>query len=330
MIANANQELLSPDFMTRLDQLVLVSRKIFAGKMRGERISKRRGESVEFADFRNYVVGDDLRFLDWNIYARLEKLFIKLFLEEEDLHVSLLVDVSRSMDYGDPHKGLYARRVAAAVAYIGLVNFDRISIYTYANGLSGELTGVRGRRLMHKVASFLTNSDYDGASNLAAAGKQFAIRHPQQGIVIVLSDFFEKGGYEEGLRYLLGRKYDLYVLQTLSPEEIEPTLVGDLKLTDLEDDDTAEVTVSRALLQRYRHNLQSYCGGLRDYCTRRGISYLFTSTEVPFDQIVLSYFRKRGFKPVDRDEVHPQLLSSREFQDACPSSAVVMRLIMLA
>jgi uncharacterized protein (DUF58 family) len=289
-----NPSLLDPEFMARLDQLSLVSRKIFAGKMRGERITKRRGESVEFADYRNYVMGDDLRFLDWNIYARLERLFIKLFLQEEDLHVSVLIDVSRSMNWGRPDKGLYARKIAAAIAYIGLINFDRVSLYGYANGLQYELAGVRGRRLMFKAIEFLTRLEYNGASNLAATGKQFAIRHPQPGIVLILSDFFEKGGYEDGLRMLLSRRYDLYAIQVLSPEEIEPDLVGDLKLTDVEDDDTAEVTVGRALLNRYKQNLRAYCEQFKEFCTRRGIAYLFTSTEVPFDQIVLSYFRRRG------------------------------------
>lgn len=287
-------ELLDPEFMNKLDQLELISRKIFAGKMRGERKSKRKGESVEFADYRSYVSGDDLRFLDWNIYARLNSLFIKLFLQEEDLHISLLVDTSKSMDIGDPNKGLYARRVAAAIAYIGLCNFDRISLYAYADGLQYELRGVRGRRLMFKVVDFLTEIQCDGTSNFTAACRQFATRHTQPGIVIMLSDFFEKGGYEAGFRYLLGRKYDLYALQILSPEEIEPTLVGDLQLKDIEDDDLADVTISRALINRYKRNLHAYCGALKDYCGARGINYMFTDTKVPFDHIVLSYFRKRG------------------------------------
>jgi uncharacterized protein (DUF58 family) len=294
MTAQQADQLLDPEFRTRLEQLSLVSRKIFAGKMRGERLSKRKGESAEFADYRNYVVGDDLRFLDWNIYARLDALFLKLFLQEEDLHISILLDVSRSMDWGEPHKGLYARRIAAAIAYIGLVNYDRVSIYAYSNGLQYELSGVRGRRLMFKVIDFLTRAEYDGVSNLGAACKQFAIRHPQPGIVLVLSDFFEKGGFEDGLRYLLGRNYDLYTVQVLSPEEVDPPLVGDLRLTDAEDDDVAEVTISRALINRYKRNLEAYCSHLREYCTRRGVSYLFTTTETPFDQIVLSYFRRRG------------------------------------
>lgn len=287
-------DLLSPDFLAKLDQLSLISRRIFAGRMRGERLTKRRGESVEFADYRNYVSGDDLRFLDWNIYARLERLFIKLFLQEEDLHVSILLDVSKSMDWGDPSKALYAKRIAAAVAYIGLVNFDRVSLYAFSEGILDQLAGVRGRRLMFKVIEFLQRSECAGAGNLAVTGKQFALRHPQPGIVLVISDFFDKSGYESGLRFLRGRHYDLYLLQLLSPEEIDPTMVGDLKLTDIEDDDTAEVTVGRALLNRYKRNLEAYCGGLRDYCTRRDINYLFTSTQVPFDQIILHYFKQRG------------------------------------
>jgi uncharacterized protein (DUF58 family) len=133
--ATESQELLSPEFMAKLDALELISRKIFAGRMKGERRSKRKGESVEFADYRNYVVGDDLRFLDWNIYARLEKLLLKLFMEEEDLSVSVLFDVSRSMDWGSPNKGMYCKRVAAALAYIGLVNYDRVSLYGFNNNL---------------------------------------------------------------------------------------------------------------------------------------------------------------------------------------------------
>ena len=289
-----SDELLDPQFMRRLDQLAIVSRKVFAGKMRGERLTRRRGESVEFADYRNYVVGDDLRFLDWNIYARLNQLFMKLFLQEEDLHVSVLLDCSKSMDWGEPNKWLYARRIAAAIAYIGLVNLDRVSLYTHARGLESRLTGVRGRSMMFKVIEFLVNARSEGYSDLPAAGKEFAIRHPQPGIVLLLSDFYEKAGYAEGLRYLLGRNYDLYAVQILSPEEIDPKIAGDLRLTDVEDDDVAEVTISRALLNRYKRNLQAYCEQLKEYCTRRGISYLFTSTTVPFDQIVLSYFRRRG------------------------------------
>ena len=287
-------ELLDPEFMSRLERLDIVSRKIFAGKTKGERRSKRKGQSVEFADYRNYVVGDDLRFLDWNVYGRLERLFIKLFFEEEDLHVNVLFDVSKSMDFGSPTKALYAKRVAAALAYIGLVNYNRVSLYAFSDRYGPELAGVRGRRLIHQVLGFLSEIDAEGAGNMSAACKRFAIRYPQRGVVLLLSDFMDKGGYEAGLRYLIGRHYDLYAIQILSPEEIDPPLTGDLRLVDAEDDDVAEVTISRALINRYKQNLNAYCQELREFCSKRGVTYLFTSTQVPFDQLVLSYLRRRG------------------------------------
>jgi uncharacterized protein (DUF58 family) len=287
-------DLLDADFMSRLEQLDIVSRKIFAGKMKGERRSKRKGQSVEFADYRNYVVGDDLRFLDWNIYGRLERLFVKLFFEEEDLHVNVLMDLSKSMDFGEPAKSLYARRVAAAIAYIGLVNYNRVSLCAFSDQYGPEMSGVRGRRLIHQVLGYLSDLQPEGMGNMSAACRQFAIRHPQRGVVLVLSDFMDKGGYETGLRYLIGRHYDLYVIQMLSPAEIEPDLNGDLRLRDVEDDDIAEVTISRALINRYKQNLTAYCSQLRDFCTRRGVTYMFTSTAVPFEQLVLNYLRRRG------------------------------------
>lgn len=280
--------------MARLDQLEVLSRKIFAGRMKGERRSKRKGESVEFADYRNYVIGDDLRFLDWNIYARLERLLIKLFLEEEDLNVSVLFDVSRSMDWGDPHKGIYVKRVAAALAYIGLVNYDRVSLYGYSDSLLHEMRAIRGRKLAGQMLDFLRKIPIEGSSNFTAVAKRFALRHKGKGVCIVLSDFMDKGGYSDGMRFLLGRELDLYVIQVLSPEEIDPTLVGDLKLVDVEDEDVAEVTVSRPLLNKYKAMLTGYCTELKNYCTQRGITYLFTNTRVPFDTLVMSYLRQRG------------------------------------
>src|SRR5205809_1555771 len=144
--ADKNSLLLDPTFMARLDQLDVISRKLLAGKMKGERRSKRRGQSVEFADYRNYVVGDDLRFIDWNVYGRLDRLFLKLFLEEEDLSLYVLVDVSKSCDYGDPHKALYLKKVAASLGYIGLVNYNRVNVIAMAEGIVAETGALRGRR----------------------------------------------------------------------------------------------------------------------------------------------------------------------------------------
>ena len=163
--------LLDPQFLARLEQLELSSRKIFQGRMKGERRSKRKGQSVEFADYRNYVVGDDLRFLDWNLYARLDRLFLRLFMEEEDLHVHVLVDNSLSMDFGTPTKLHYARQVAAALGFIGLVNLDRVVVQAFNDRLTQTSPVLRGRRSLWRLLDFLGQVRPAGPSNLARALK---------------------------------------------------------------------------------------------------------------------------------------------------------------
>src|SRR5437879_2665342 len=237
------QPLLDPDFLARLEQLELVSRKIFLGRLKGERRSKRKGQSVEFADYRNYVVGDDLRFLDWNLFARLDRLFIRLFMEEEDLHVYILIDNSLSMDFGVPTKLHYAKQVAAALGFIGLVNMDRVVVEAFNNRLTQSLPAIRGRRSLWRLLDFLSKLEPAGPSDLRQALRTFSIKCSGKGILILLGDFMDKGGYEDALRYLLARQLDTYLIHILSQEEVDPEIVGDLKLVDVEDDDEAEITV---------------------------------------------------------------------------------------
>jgi len=286
--------LLDPQFLARLEQLELVSRKIFLGRMKGERRSKRKGQSVEFADYRNYVVGDDLRFLDWNLYARLDRLFLRLFMEEEDLHFYVLIDNSLSMDFGTPTKLHYAKQIAAALGFIGLVNLDRVVVEAFNERLTQALPAVRGRRSLWRLLDFLGKLEPAGPSDLRESLRTFSLKSSGKGIVVVLSDFMDKGGYEEALRFLITRQMDIYVIQVLSQEELEPEITGDLRLVDVEDDDMAEITVSGPLLRRYKQHLEAYRAALYDFCTRRGVSCLFTSTQVPFDRLVLTYLRQRG------------------------------------
>ncbi len=286
--------LLSSAFMARLDQLDVTSRKLLAGKMKGERRSKRQGQSVEFADYRNYTIGDDLRFIDWNIYARLDKLFLKLFLEEEDLSLYVLVDTSKSNDYGNPNKAHYLKQVAAALGYVGLVNYNRVTVAAMTDRVVADTGAMRGRTKVRQMIDFVSNLPVDGTSDLAAACKRFALANRRKGVCVVLSDFFDKSGYESALKYVAGGNYDLFCVQVLSPQEIDPDLTGDLRLKDLEDGDEAEVSITAPLIKRYKSNLNAYCLGLKDYVTRRGGTYLFTSTAVPFDTLVLNYLRERG------------------------------------
>src|SRR3989442_336271 len=189
--------LLDPEFLTRLEQLELVSRKIFLGRMKGERRSKRKGQSVEFADYRNYVIGDDLRFLDWNLFARLDRLFIRLFMEEEDLHFYVLIDNSLSMDFGSPTKLHYAKQIAAALGFIGLVNLDRVVIEGFNDHLVQSMPAARGRRSVWRLMDFLQKLEPAGPSDLRRALRSFSLKCSGKGIVVVLSDFMDKGGYEE-------------------------------------------------------------------------------------------------------------------------------------
>lgn len=287
-------DLLDAEFMARLDQLDVVSRKVFAGKLKGERRSKRRGSSVEFADYRNYVVGDDLRFIDWNIYGRLDRLFLKLFLEEEDLCLHVVVDTSASMDTGEPSKSWAARRVAAALGYIGLVNYNRVTVTAFNDRIVGQAANLRGRQRLEQMGRLLIDTPDEGGSDLVTAARHLALTRQGRGVMVLVSDFLAKTGYEQALRYLVGNKYDVYALQLLSPQEVDPPLTGDLRLVDVEDLDMSEVTISAPLLKRYKANLESFCGGLREFCRRRGMVYMFTTSDAPFDQLVLNYLRRRG------------------------------------
>ncbi len=285
-------DLLDPKFMARLDSLDLLSRKIVQGKLQGERRSKRRGQSVEFADHRPYVAGDDLRFVDWNVYGRLEQLFLKLFLEEQDLTVHLLVDASASMSMGEPAKGLFAKRLAAALGYVSLVNNNRLTISLFGDGLRVQLPNMRGRNYLRQMAEMLLTAECDGLSDFEKACRDAATSRIGCGVTIVVSDFLFKQGYETALRRLIGAKYDLYVIQILSPQEIAPELAGDLKLLDIEDADAAEITISPALIKYYKRNLAAYCDELRDFCTNRGAVYMQANSADSIESLVLNYLRR--------------------------------------
>jgi uncharacterized protein (DUF58 family) len=287
-------DLLSREFLSRLDSLDVLSRKIFQGKMQGERRSKRRGQSVEFADHRPYAVGDDLRFVDWNTYARLEQLFLKLFLEEQDLTVHVVVDGSLSVGEGDPPKDRAIKKLAAALGYVALVNNNRLTLSAFADGLVAQAENLRGRPRVGRMADFLLAPGPGGGTDFEKACRQLEASRLGSGVMIVISDFLFKAGYEAGLRRLSTPRYDLYAIQVLSPQELKPDLTGDLKLLDVEDAQAAEVTVSAALLRAYQRSLSAWCNGLKDFCTRRGGEYLLASSADPVEAIVLTHLRRRG------------------------------------
>ncbi len=286
--------LLSPQLLAQLERMELVSRKIFRGRMKGERRSRRKGQSVEFADYRGYVPGDDLRFIDWNLYARMDKLFLKLFLEEEDLHFYALIDASSSMEFGDPTKLQFAKQLAASLGFIGLCRADRVKIEALGSSSSNPGPVLRGRSSLWRMMDYLNTIEPGVNAPLHESLREFCLRNSGKGILVLISDLMDKEGYERALRMLVAQQMDVYVIHVLSPEELDPDVTGDLRLVDCEDSDTAEVTISRPLIQKYKQTLASFIDSTREFCNRRGMVYMMSNTSTPMEQIVSGYLRRRG------------------------------------
>jgi uncharacterized protein (DUF58 family) len=280
--------------MAQLERLELVTRKIFRGRMKGERRSKRKGQSVEFADFRGYVPGDDLRSLDWNLFARLDKLIVKLFLEEEDLHFFTLIDASLSMDFGDPTKLQHAKQLAAALGFVGLIRTDRVRIETLGQPVHLRAPVLRGRKSVWRMIDFIEGIQPGETASLADGIKKFCLRNAGKGIVVLISDLMDKNGYEPALRYLVSQRMDVYIIHVLSQEELDPDVKGDLKLVDVEDQDIAEISVSAPLLARYKATLNAFVSGAQEFCSRRGMNYLLANNQTPVKDLIGSYLRRRG------------------------------------
>lgn len=286
--------LLEPATLKKLDALALGARRAFTGASKGEKRSTRRGSSVEFADFRAYNAGDDIRRLDWAAYGRFEKLFLKMFLEEEDLDVTLLLDTSLSMGYGEPSKLLAAQRLAAAVGYIGLKGFDRVGAAGFDRTLHSRFPPARGQGAAQRLFHWLEACSAGGEAELNGPMQRVAATAQRGGLAWVFSDFLLPGGYETGLKILAARGFEVTAVQILSREELEPSLVGDLKLVDAESGAMREVSISARLLQTYKRNLDAHTGGLKTFCRTFGMNYLLVPSDAPPEEVILKMMRGEG------------------------------------
>lgn len=283
-------------FLKTLEHLHMVSRKVFAGNLRAERRTRKVGSGIEFADHRTYARGDDFRYIDWNLYGRLDKLLLRLFEEEEDLHIYILIDVSDSMAIGAPLPKLhYAMQVGAALTYVGLANLDRVAIMPFAGQLIDRLPLSRGKNRIFRVFEFLRSCEIGGQTDLAECMKTFVAQNKRRGLAVVISDFYDPVGFEQGLNTLRYNKFEPFVLQVYDRREADPQLHGDLALVDCETGDTREVTVSRSLLEAYQREHERYCKELEAYCTKYAMAFFRTHTSIPFDELVLRIFRSGGF-----------------------------------
>jgi uncharacterized protein (DUF58 family) len=286
--------LFDAEFMRKLETLRLLARKVFRSPQQGERTTLRRGTSLEFSDYSRYNPGDDFRYIDWNVYSRLDRLFLKVFTAEEDLTVHILLDTSQSMRLGVPPKLDYARRVAAALGYIGLNSLDRVGVISFADELGTPMPPQRGRQQIFAMFRYFEALQSQGGTNLNRVLGNYARQSTRTGLAIVISDLFDAQGYERGLDALAYSNFDVLLIQLVDESEINPQFDGALRLHDVESAQQRRLTVNRRLLEVYRQKVADYFAQIEAFCAKRNIEYLRASTVVPFEDLVLQYLR-RGF-----------------------------------
>lgn len=290
-----DEALFDDDFQRKLEYLALVSRRVFAGRLRAERRTKKSGSGIEFADHREYQPGDDFRYLDWSVYQRFDRLLLRLFEEEEDLSIYFVLDASASMGFGDGAKLRYAKRAAAALAYVGLANLDRVTVVTTGDRVLDRMPTTRGKARIFKVFRFLEAVRAGEGTDLEDALKSFVAQHKRRGLVFLVSDLYDPKGFERGINVLRYHKYDVSVLHVVDRAEASPKLQGDVLLVDCETGDEREVTVTPKVLARYREAYDAYLDEVERFCRQKQVAYVRADVEVPFDELVLRTLRRGGF-----------------------------------
>jgi len=293
------EHLITSKLLKRLEQFELIAKRRTKATMKGERRSRARGLSVEFADHRNYSHGDDLRYLDWNLYGRLDRLFLKLYEEERELPVTIFLDCSESMSFGEPRKFDFARQVTAAAGYVALAGYDRVSVRLFPSLKENELVGadlrsVRGRK---SAMRFFQNINQLAAGSTASFNESLyrgAIESRASGLALVLSDFLDPEGYEKGLNTLISHGFQVSAVQILAPEEIEPSTYGDLRLVDSETANETEVTFGHYRLEQYQKTVRNFCQRLNEFCLSRGIAYFNVSSAASLEDLFLKEMRAAG------------------------------------
>lgn len=287
-----NKLLFDSEFLKKLEHLRLISKRLYRGRARGEHHTIKRGMSLEFSDYRRYHPGDDFRYIDWNIYSRLDRLFLKLFTAEEDLVVHLLLDASASMSFGTPPKIDYAKKVAAALGYIALSNLDRVGITAFSDHLKESLPLVRGKDQLFTILNYFDAITPQGATAFSKALMEYAFRNKRTGLAIVVSDLLDPQGMEKGLEALIFSRFEVVVLQIIDEEEIAPPLEGALRLIDIETGQEQRLAVDNHLLHLYQQKVREYFQYIEEFCAKRQIEYIRTSTILPFEDLILRYLRQ--------------------------------------
>ncbi|MFC7443221.1 DUF58 domain-containing protein [Laceyella putida] len=289
-----NFSLLDAAFLMRLERLQLISRRFVRGVRTGKRRSEMAGSSLEFADYRAYCPGDDIRQIDWPAYARLGKWFLKTYLDEREMDVHFFLDCSLSMTWQNEAKGRLARQLVAALAYMALHHGDRVSLTAFRKSVFSTLRNQQGRSGVLRMFAALESLDYAGTGDINEALTEPQALPGRAGLSIVVTDGFSPSGYQEGLRRLQGAGQQVVLLHLTSAEEREPRYQGDLRLVDCETGQAKEVALSPAVLSMYRRMMKAYAEEMATWCFRRGILYAPIHAEETLETTLFTILRQTG------------------------------------
>ncbi|WP_041715385.1 DUF58 domain-containing protein [Acetivibrio clariflavus] len=278
-------QLFDSDFLKKLEQLVITSKITLVDGAAGNRKSRAKGSSVEFSDYREYSIGDDFKRIDWNAYGRFEKLFIKLFMEEREAPVHIFLDNSKSMDWGEPNKGIASRRLAAALSYISLSSYDRVSLVCLNNTVDKYKPDLRGKNSFTQILNLLENLEYSGTTDIFNTIAKFNLKSGK-GISIVISDLFTKGNLLDMINYLQFKKQEIYICHVLAPQEVEPENGMSLRLIDIESGEFRDVTSSPDLIKSYKKVYKRFITNIEEICKKRGVNYIFMESSLPVERMV--------------------------------------------
>lgn len=280
------------EFLKQLEKLKIVSRKSSRNPRRGENRSWQSGEGFEFLDFRKYHLGDDLRYVDWSVYGRLDKMFIKLFHAEKGQTAHILLDISQSMNSGIPSKVITAKKIAAALSYICLSNLDKTGLMAFNNQIVKIKPPTRGKKQYLEVLKFLQALNPADQTNVNHSLEEYAAICKNPGIAIIISDFFDPGGCEDGLKALAYRDFDINLIQVMDHEELHWSKTGNLLLNECETGEKKPVFVDKSLLAVYHRKIRDFIAGIESYCSHYGMNYFLCDTQIPFESLLTDYLSK--------------------------------------
>ena len=290
---------LNDAFFSRLETLSLELRADLAGFFGGKHLVRTYGQTVEFADYREYMLGDDIRRIDWNLYSRFEKFFLKLFTDERQMHTQIYLDCSASMGKDDPQKAAYAVAAAAAIGFLSVHNMDKVSFKLLReSGMEDPFGVIVGKTPFFRAIGELENIKPEGDVDLSTIAGSPDVGS-RDGLSVIISDFFSEGEWKKAVDYLCYKNRQVLLVQILTPEEKDPTYSGRVNLIDSESVDVADtrnmkLRITRGMLAAYEEAMKDMMEDIRSYCASRNVGYIPVVTDQPIEKVLFGEMLKVG------------------------------------